>query len=108
MLAAIVFKVGTDIVDREFLGRVPRLSQKGAFIAYVVIALTVLVDLTVAVGVGIFIASIITIDKMSVMQTRGVKSVGTGDDDADISDGERQLLNQAAGRVLLFQLNGAP
>jgi SulP family sulfate permease len=52
VLAAIVFKVGIDIVDWGFLGRVPQLSRKGALITYVVIALTVLVDLMVAVGVG--------------------------------------------------------
>ena len=72
-----------------------------------VIALTVLVDLMVAVGVGIFMANIITIDKMSAMQTQGVKSVCTGDEDPDLSDHERELPNQAGGRVLLFQLNGA-
>ena len=107
VLAAIVFKVGIDIVDWGFLGRVPQLSRKGMMITYVVIALTVLVDLMVAVGVGIFMANIITIDKMSAMQTQGVKSVCTGDEDPDLSDHERELLNQAGGRVLLFQLNGA-
>ena len=107
VLAAIVFKVGIDIVDWGFLGRVPQLSRKGALITYVVIALTVLVDLMVAVGVGIFIANIITIDKMSAMQTQGVKSVSTGDEDPELSDNERELLNRAGGRVLLFQLNGA-
>jgi SulP family sulfate permease len=80
-------------------------------ITYVVIALTVLVDLMVAVAVGIFIANILTIDKMSHMQSKAVKSISTGNeaDDlaADLSDQERRLLNEANGRVLLFQLNGA-
>ncbi|MFO8238996.1 MAG: SulP family inorganic anion transporter [Prochlorococcaceae cyanobacterium] len=107
VLAAIVFKVGIDIVDWGFLARVPQLSRKGAFITYTVIALTVLVDLMVAVGVGIFIANIITIDKMSTMQARAVKAVSTVDDAMDLSDHERELLSQANGRVLLFQLNGA-
>jgi len=107
VLAAIVFKVGIDIVDWGFLRRVPQLSPKGALITYLVVALTVLVDLMVAVGVGIFLANIITIDKMNSMQTRAVKSVCTGDNDAELSDSERVLLNQGGGRVLLFQLNGA-
>ena len=107
VLAAIVFKVGIDIVDWDFLVRVPRLSRKGALITYVVIGLTVLVDLMVAVGVGIFIANIVTIDKMSAMQTRGVRVVSTDDDTADLSEPEQALLNAAAGRVLLFQLNGS-
>jgi SulP family sulfate permease len=111
VLAAIVFKVGIDIVDWGFLGRVPQLSKKAAMITYVVIALTVLVDLMVAVAVGIFIANILTIDKMSRMQTKAVKSISTGNeaDDlaSDLNDQERHLLNMANGRVLLFQLNGA-
>ena len=111
VLAAIVFKVGIDIVDWGFLARVPQLSKKGAFITYIVIALTVLVDLMVAVAVGIFIANIITIDKMSRMQTKAVQTISTANevDDlaADLSDHERDLLKQAKGRVLLFQLNGA-
>jgi len=107
VLAAIVFKVGIDIVDWGFLGRVPQLSRNGALITYLVIALTVLVDLMVAVGVGIFIANIVTIDKMSRMQSKAVKAVSTGDDEADLTDHERELLTQAKGRVLLLQLNGA-
>ncbi len=107
VLAAIVFKVGIDIVDWGFLARVPKLSGKGALITYVVIALTLLVDLMVAVGVGIFIANILTIDKMSAMQTRGVRLVSTGDDAGELTPEERHLLNAAGGRVLLFQLNGS-
>ncbi|MCT0249670.1 SulP family inorganic anion transporter [Synechococcus sp. CS-205] len=107
VLAAIVFKVGLDIVDWGFLVRVPQLSRKGALITYVVIALTVLVDLMVAVGVGIFIANIITIDKMSLMQSKAVKAVSTADDALELSDQDKRLLDQAGGRVLLFQLNGA-
>ena len=72
---------------------------------YLVIALTVL-DLIAAVGVGVFIANILTIDKMSALQSKSVKSISTGDGDLEISDEERQLLDAARGQILLFQLNG--
>jgi SulP family sulfate permease len=85
VLAGIALKVGVDIV----------------------IALTVLVDLIVAVGVGVFIANILTIDKMSSLQSKSVKSVSTGDGDLMIPDEEKALLDQGKGQVLLFQLNGA-
>ena len=74
---------------------------------YLVIALTVLVDLIAAVGVGVFIANILTIDKMSALQSKSVKSVSTGDGDLNITSEERQLLDQGNGQILLFQLNGA-
>jgi SulP family sulfate permease len=107
VLAGIALKVGVDIVDWGFIKRAHRISISGAVIMYLVIALTVLVDLIVAVGVGVFIANILTIDKMSALQSRSVKSVSTGDGDLMIPDEEKALLDQARGQVLLFQLNGA-
>ncbi|MBV2350444.1 SulP family inorganic anion transporter [Synechococcus sp. HK05] len=107
VLAGIALKVGVDIVDWGFIKRAHRISISGALIMYLVIALTVLVDLIAAVGIGVFIANILTIDKMSELQSRSVKSVSTGDGDLDISDEERRLLDQGRGQVLLFQLNGA-
>jgi len=107
VLAGIALKVGVDIVDWGFLKRAHRISISGALIMYLVIALTVLVDLIAAVGIGVFIANILTIDKMSALQSKSVKSISTGDGDLDISDDERSLLEQGRGQVLLFQLNGA-
>jgi len=107
VLAGIALKVGVDIVDWGFLKRAHRISISGALIMYLVIALTVLVDLIAAVGIGVFIANILTIDKMSALQSKSVKSISTGDGDLAISDDERQLLDQGRGQVLLFQLNGA-
>jgi len=107
VLAGIALKVGVDIVDWGFLKRAHLISVKGALIMYLVIALTVLVDLIAAVGIGVFIANILTIDKMSALQARSVKSVSTGDGDLLLESDERVLLDQGKGQVLLFQLNGA-
>jgi SulP family sulfate permease len=107
VLAGIALKVGVDIVDWGFIKRAHRISISGAVIMYLVIALTVLVDLIVAVGVGVFIANILTIDKMSALQSKSVKSVSTGDGALLIPDEEKALLDQGKGQVLLFQLNGA-
>ncbi len=107
VLAGIALKVGVDIVDWGFLKRAHRISVKGAVIMYLVIALTVLVDLIVAVGVGVFIANIITIDKLTGLQSKSVKSISTGDGDLVLDADERALLDQGRGQVLLFQLTGA-
>ena len=107
VLAGIALKVGVDIVDWGFIKRAHRISISGAVIMYLVIALTVLVDLIVAVGVGVFIANILTIDKMSALQSKSVKSVSTGDGDLMIPEEEKAGLDQGKGQVLLFQLNGA-
>ncbi|MEO1003332.1 MAG: SulP family inorganic anion transporter [Cyanobacteria bacterium J06638_7] len=107
VLAGIALKVGVDIVDWSFLRRAHRISLKGALIMYLVIVLTVLVDLIAAVGIGVFIANILTIDTMTDLQTRSVRSVSTGDGDLLIPADEKELLNQGRGQVLLFQLTGA-
>ena len=108
VLAGIALKVGVDIVDWDFIQRAHRISRNGALIMYLVIGLTVLVDLITAVFVGVFIANILTIDKMSALQSQAIKSVSTGgDDDLDIPTDERKLLDQGNGQVLLFQLTGA-
>jgi len=106
VLAGIAIKVGLDIIDWEFLKRAHHLSMKAAVITYGVILLTVLVDLIAAVGIGVFVANVLTIDRMSALQSRGVKTISTTDDDVELSSAEQELLDQAGGRVLLFQLAG--
>ncbi|MCT0246498.1 MULTISPECIES: SulP family inorganic anion transporter [Synechococcaceae] len=107
VLAGIALKVGIDIIDWGFLKRAHHLSMKGALIMYGVILLTVLVDLMVAVGVGVFVANFLTIERMNTLESQGVKAISTGDGDTDLSVAEKRLLDQAKGKVLLFQLNGA-
>ena len=108
VLAGIALKVGLDIVDWGFLRRAHRISVKGALILYLVIGLTVLVDLIVAVAVGVFVANMLTIDRLSQLQSgQSVKSISTADDDLDLPKEEKALLDAGEGRVLLFQLNGA-
>ena len=106
VLAGIAVKVGIDIIDWDFLQRAHHLSVKAAVITYGVIALTVLVDLITAVGIGVFVANVLTIDRMSTLQSRKVKTISTTDDDVELNDEEQQLLDQASGMVLLFQLAG--
>lgn len=75
VLAGIAAKVGFDIIDWRFLARAHRVSFKGALIMYGVIALTVFVDLITAVAVGIFVAKVLTIERLSKLQARDVKAV---------------------------------
>ncbi len=108
VLAGIALKVGFDIVDWGFLKRAHRISIKGALILYVVIGLTVLWDLIVAVGVGVFLANMLTIDRLSQLQSKeSVQSISTADDSLDLPRDEKALLDAGGGNVLLFQLTGA-
>jgi SulP family sulfate permease len=106
VLAGIALKVGIDILDWSFLKRSHKVSLKGSLIMYGVLLLTVFVDLIVAVGVGVFVANILTIERLSEMQSSEVKLISDLDDDVNLSQEHRQLLDKAKGRVLLFCLSG--
>ncbi len=106
VLAAIALKVGINILDWSFLKRAHKVSLKGTIIMYGVLLLTVFVDLIVAVGVGVFIANILTIERLSNLQAQDVKAITDADDEILLSNEEKQLLQQANGRVLLFYLSG--
>ena len=107
VLAGIAIKVGIDIIDWNFLKRAHIISGKGAIITYGVIALTVFVDLIAAVGIGLFIANVMTITKLSELQANDVKAVTDPDDtDLELSAHEKELLKMAKGSILLFYLRG--
>ena len=106
VLAGIALKVGIDIVDWGFLKRAHKISPKAATIMYGVIALTVFVDLIVAVGVGVFVANILTIERLSNHRADTVKAITYDDEEIDLNPEEKQLLERANGRVLLFYLSG--
>ncbi len=106
VLAGIALKVGIDILDWSFLKRSHKVSLKGSLIMYGVLLLTVFVDLIVAVGVGVFIANILTIERLSSMQSQEIKLITDTDDDVRLSDEDKQLLDKGKGRVQLFYLSG--
>jgi len=106
VLAGIALKVGIDILDWSFLKRSHKVSVRGSLIMYGVLLLTVFVDLIVAVGVGVFIANILTIERLSNLQSKEVKLITDTDDDVRLSAEQKQLLDKGNGRVLLFYLSG--
>jgi SulP family sulfate permease len=106
VLAGIALKVGLDILDWSFLKRSHKVSLNGTLIMYGVLFLTVFVDLIVAVGVGVFIANILTIEKLSNLHSESVKTVTDADDEINLTDEESALLDEANNRVLLFYLSG--
>lgn len=106
VLAGIAFKVGLDILDWSFLKRAHSVSLRGSLIMYGVLFLTVFVDLIVAVGVGVFVADILTIERLSQVQAKSIKLITDTDDDVRLSPEEKQLLDLGKGRILLFYLSG--
>ncbi|NEN96860.1 MAG: SulP family inorganic anion transporter [Moorea sp. SIO3I7] len=106
VLAGIALKVGIDIIDWGFLKRAHKISWKASLIMYGVILLTVFVDLIVAVGVGVFIANILTIERLSAHRADSVKAITYDDEEIQLSQEEKVLLDQGDGRIVLFHLSG--
>ncbi len=107
VLSGIALKVGIDIIDWGFLRRAHVISGKGAVITYSVITLTVFVDLIAAVGIGLFVANVMTVTRLSELQAEDVKTVTDPDEtDLALTDEERDLLKWAAGTIILFYMRG--
>lgn len=107
VLAGIAVKVGLDILDWSFIRRAHKVSKYSTVIMYAVLILTVLVDLMVAVGVGVFVANVIIIQKLSAAEAENIRSMSDVDDSIPLDAEQRELLNAADGRLLLFYLSGA-
>ncbi|MGB5793777.1 SulP family inorganic anion transporter [Poseidonibacter sp.] len=65
VLSGILIKVGFDILDYKFLKVITKVSRQDLLIMVTVFLLTVFVDLIMAVGVGITIASILAVYQVS-------------------------------------------
>ncbi len=108
VLAGIALKVGINIIDWGFLKRAHRISPKGSVITYGVILLTVFVDLIVAVGIGLFVANVMTVMRLSELQAADVKAVTDPDSpDIELTPYEKDMLQEAGNKVLLLHMRGS-
>lgn len=107
VLAAITFTVGLNILDWSYLRRVHRVSTTATLIMYGVMLVTVLVDIMVAVGIGMFIAHVLTIDQLSRLQSNRVKTVDPASTDTiPMTPSERELFERGGGQIVIFHLSG--
>ena len=107
VLAGIALKVGIDIIDWGFLKRAHLISGKGALITYGVILLTVFVDLIAAVGIGLFVANVMTITKLSELHASDVKAITDPDNtELELLEREKEILRDAKGKIMLLHLRG--
>jgi len=109
VLAGILIKVGIDIIDWSFLKRAHKISLKATGLMYIVLFLTVFVDLITAVAVGVFFANLLTIKSLSDIQSNHVKTISKpeeDDEDTHLSIEEKHLLKRANSKILLFNLSG--
>lgn len=107
VLAGILIKVGLDIIDWRFLLRLHRAPIFVSGLMLLVLVLTVMVDLVTAVFVGVFIANVVTVKRLSDNQLDSIRVIDShAGNDEGLSKRERKLLAETKGRVVLYQFDG--
>ncbi len=106
VLAGILIKVGTDIIDWDYLSRLHDAPKGGVVIMFVVFGLTVGVDLLLAVGVGMVMASFLFMQRMTDLQIAGITTITLPDEESPFSDEEIEIMHEARGQIMVFHLSG--
>lgn len=105
VLAGILIKVGVDIIDWDGLRQLGRKPGEGTFFMLTVFVLTVFVDLITAVGVGVFLASLLFVHRMAEFQLANIHKIVTAGD-TGLSPEEADLLAGSDRRIVLYHLSG--
>ena len=106
VLAGILIKVGTDIIDWDYLKRLRHVPKAGAVIMLTVFFVTVFIDLMLAFGVGMVMASFLFMKRMTDMQIENMRPLTAPSGEVPLSEQEAEILQQADGKIMLFHLSG--
>jgi SulP family sulfate permease len=106
VLAGILIKVGTDIIDWDFLKRVHLAPRTGVALMFVVLFLTVFVDLITSVAVGMIAASFLLVHRMAQLQLRSIQAITEPDEESPLCEEAMTILKKAKGRILVYHLSG--
>lgn len=102
-LAAILLVVGIGIMDWRVLRRLHLIPKSDVFVTLVVLALTIFVDLIVAVLVGIALASVLFVKRLTDMQSAAISDLDSMQN-APLASAEMPLLLRK--NIYSYVLNG--
>jgi SulP family sulfate permease len=106
VLAGILVKVGTDIIDWDYLKRLKSAPKAGMMMMFTVLGITVFVDLITAVAIGMIMASFVFMQRMVDLQMNSVSAITDTQQEFPLSKEESQIMKEAKGRILLFHISG--
>jgi sulfate permease, SulP family len=108
VLAGILIKVGTDIIDWDYLKRLRTAPLAGVILMFTVLLITVFVDLITAVGVGVVMSSLLFMKRMTDIQLASIQATqsSVGESALPLTATERAILEASNGRILLYRLSG--
>jgi len=107
VLAGILIKVGTDIIDWDYLKRLKTAPKAGIVIMFTVLVTTVAIDLLLAVGIGMVMASFLFMQRITDIQISNMRAITKPDNEAvPLDEEETEIMRQANGQILLYHLSG--
>ena len=106
VLAGILVKVGTDIIDWDYLKRINTAPKAGVVLMTTVLLMTVFIDLIMAVATGMVMAAMIFMKRMSDLQTQSAVAVNLPTEELALNDQEKSILTDAQGRIVLYYMEG--
>lgn len=106
VLAGILIKVGTDIIDWDYLKRIHRTGHSGVLIMFSVMLTTVFVDLIVAVAVGMTMATVLLLKRQTDLQLSKMNMVRGIDEASPLSQEGQKIMDQTKGAILLYHIGG--
>lgn len=106
VLAGILIKVGTDIIDWDYLKLIKRAPKSGVAIMVVVLVTTVAIDLLLAVGIGMIMASFVFMQRMANLQLESITATTDNTKELPLNTEEQEIIADAEGRILLFHIGG--
>lgn len=106
VLAAILIKVASDLIDWDYIKRLHKAPKASLMIMLIVLLLTLFIDMMIAIGTGITIASLLFMKRMSDLQLEKTSTITHPEEEHPLSEQENQYLQQANGRILLFHVSG--
>ena len=101
-LAGVLVKVGMDIIDFSYLKKAHRGPRWDLALMALVLGLTVFVDLITAVAAGVVLAALAYVRQVAQIQLNQMESLPLTTTSAE----ERELLEEAGGRITIFEFGG--
>lgn len=106
VLAGILVKVGTDIIDWDYLKRLKTAPKAGVVLMVTVMLMTVFIDLIMAVATGMIMASMIFMKRMSDLQMESTTTINLPTEEFPLNDDEKNIMTKAKGQILLYHMEG--
>jgi SulP family sulfate permease len=105
-LAGILIKVGLDVIDWRYLKRMLNAPRIDVVLMFVVLVLTVLVDVITAVAAGVVLASLVFVKESAELQIESIKALSDPEHAQFLSPEESALFRRCGGRLLFLYLSG--